>query len=251
VVIAAGSAALVFVLALTEPVAAQPETGSGDRVPSELWRTYPLEPRRGEARIRSAKELEQPQASRPGSDDAPAVRDPEPAEGQRSVNEDGSSAAPAFALFLISLLGLMVVVLVARAGVAVGRHVPDSFARVGSSIASPVRAVAAAPRSRLLRSAVHPAAGPAGARSHRGSAARRHAVRRLSSRAGAEGAAGLGRTGGRVVRLPLRVGAAVGAAVRTASLGVVSKRGEIVLYALVAVASVAVGIALASFLSSG
>jgi hypothetical protein len=223
--------AALFLLGLANPIAAQVQTNSSERGPSELWRTYPLEPREGEARIRSANEPGQPQASRPGSGEAPAVRDGARPEGQPSANRDRQGALPALSLFVLSLVGLIVVVLVARPAVAAGRHVPGSLARFGSALTSPVRSVAARPE--------------------RGTTVRRRALGRPVLPAGAAAGSGLGRAGARAVRLPVRVGATVGAGLRSATVGIVSKRREILWYALAVVASVAVGIALAVFLSSG
>jgi hypothetical protein len=47
----------------------------------------------------------------------------------------------------------------------------------------------------------------------------------------------------------MRVGAAAGAALRSAMVNINSKRGEILLYALIVVASVAVGVGLTLLLS--
>jgi hypothetical protein len=44
------------------------------------------------------------------------------------------------------------------------------------------------------------------------------------------------------MRLPVRVGTTMGATFRSASVGLLSKRGEILFYVLVAIASAAVGI---------
>jgi hypothetical protein len=243
--------AALFLLGLANPIVAQAQTNSSERGPSELWRTYPLEPREGEARIRSANEPDQPQASRPGSGDAPAVREGGRLEGQPSGNRDRQEASPALSLFVLSLVGLIVVVLVARPAMAVGRHVPGSLARFGSALTSPVRSVPAPPRSKFVGSAFRPTAGRAGRRHDRETTVSRRALGRPVLRAGAAAGAGLGRTGARAVRLLVRVGATVGAGLRSATVGIVSKRREILLYALVVVASVAVGIALAVFLSSG
>lgn len=233
---ALGWAALLFLFGPANTAAAQAQTSNRDRLPSELWRTYPLEPRKAEALIRSGNEPDQPQASRPGSGNAPAARDAGRAEEQPSANQDRPAAWPALSLFVLSLVGLIVVVLVARPAVAVGRHVPGSLARFGSAITSPVRSIAAPARPKLAGSALRAAASRTTQRSHRGTAVRLRAI---------------GRTGGRAVRLPVRVGAAVGAALRSASLRIASKSGEILLYAVVVVASVAVGIALTFFVSGG
>jgi hypothetical protein len=249
IVIALGCAALVFMLELAEPVAGHAQTSSRDRVPSELWKTYPLEPRLGDARLRSGNQSDQLQVPLPGLGDAPAGRTTEPVGGRPSASGDGSPVRGALLVLVLSLVGLLVIVLVARPAARVGRHVPASLARFGSAVASPVRSLATAPRPKLAGRTFEAAPGRAPAPARPRTAVRRRASQHLGFRAVGAMGAGLARTGGRAARLPVRVGVAAGAALRSAMVDINSKRGEILLYALIVVASVAVGVGLTLLLS--
>jgi hypothetical protein len=103
-VIVFGCAALVVLLAFAKPATAQGKPSSRDRVPSELWKTYPLEPSEEGARIRSSPESDQPQVSPPSSGNVPAGRD----DGQPSAVGDDSSDPLALSVFFLSLVGLLV-----------------------------------------------------------------------------------------------------------------------------------------------
>jgi hypothetical protein len=210
--LALASVSLVLLLVLN-PAAAQGQPSGRDGGLSELWRTYPLEPREGEARIRSGNESDQSQAPPPSLGNTQAGAD----TGRPPAVGDDSATGLALLLLAFSLIGLTVVVLGAQRAPAVGRHVRGSAARVGSVVVSPVRSPATAARPRPAGSALRPA--PERTR-----------------------ALGLGRTGGKVMRLPVRVGTTMGATFRSASVGLLSKRGEILFYVLVAIASAAVGI---------
>jgi hypothetical protein len=249
-VIAFGCVALVFMLELAEPLAGHAQTSSRNRGLHELWKTYPLEPKTGEARVVPGHQSEQAKVPLPSSGDAPARRTTGPVGGRPSAIEDGSSAPLALWVLALSLVGLIVIVLVARPAATVGRHVPGSLARFGSAIVSPVRSFATVPRPTPPGRAFKAAPGLPPVLSRRGTAVRRLASRQLAFRRAAA-RAGLGRTGGRAAHLPLRVGAAVGAALRSAMVGIYSKRGEILLYALVVVASAAVGVGVTLVLSDG
>lgn len=63
--IALGCVALLVELALAPPVVAQSAASSRDRVPSELWKTYPFDPSRGTARIRAGPEADRQEVSPP------------------------------------------------------------------------------------------------------------------------------------------------------------------------------------------
>lgn len=217
--LALASTSLVLLLVFANAAAAQRQPGS--RGLSELWRTYPLESREGDARIRSGNESDQPQRPPPSSGNALAGPD----AGRPPAAGDDSATRLALLVLFLSLGGLTVVVLAARPAVAAGRGVRGSLARLGPDL------------SRHSRNAQRRTASSSSASGH------------LAFRAGAAVGAGVGRTGGRVVRLPVRAVTAAGATVRSASVGILSKRGEILLYTLVAVASTAVGIGVASLLT--
>jgi hypothetical protein len=223
IVIALACAALVFVLELGGPAAGHAQPSSRDRVLHELWNTYPLEPRTSEARLRSENKSDRLQAQLPRSGGTPAGRSTGFVGGRPPGAGDGSSAPFPLSVLALALVGLIVMALVARSAVTVGRHVPGSVARFGSAVVSPVRSLATVSRPNLAG----------------------------TFRAGATVGAGLGRAGGLVARLPLRVGATVGAVLRSTSVGIFSKRREILFYALVASASVTVGVGVALLLSTG
>jgi hypothetical protein len=103
-VILFGCAALAVLLAFAKPATAQGKPSSRDRVPSELWKTYPLEPSEEGVRTRSSPESDQPQVSPPSSGNVPAGRD----DGQPSAVGDDSSAPLALSVFFLSLVGLLV-----------------------------------------------------------------------------------------------------------------------------------------------
>lgn len=225
IVIALGCAALVFVLELGGPAAGHAQPSSRDRVLHELWNTYPLEPRTSEARLRSEHQSDRLQAQPPRSGGTPAGRSTGFVGGRPSGAGDGSSAPFPLSFLALALVGLIVMALVARSAVTVGRNVPGSVARFGSAVVSPVRSLATVSRPNLGSRGFKPAHG---------------------------------RAPGVVARLPLRVGAAVGAVLRSTSVGVFSKRREIfskrreiLLYVLVAVASVTVGVGVTLLLSGG
>ena len=152
-VIVFGCAALVVLLAFAEPATAQGKPSGRDRVPSELWKTYPLEPSEEGARIRSSPESDRPQVSPTSSGRGPAGRD----DGQPSAVADDSSAPRALSVFLLSLVGLIVVVLVARPAAAVGRRVRSSMTRTAAVVVPPLRSVATVPLSKLAGSSFRPA----------------------------------------------------------------------------------------------
>jgi hypothetical protein len=222
IVIAVGCAALVCLLELGGPAAGHAQPSSRDRVLHELWNTYPLEPRTGEARLRSENQPDGLHAQLPRSGGTPAGRSTGFVGGRPSGVGDGSSAPLPLSVLVLALVGLIAMVLVVRSAAKVGRRMPGSVARFGSAVVSPVRSLATVSRPNLAG----------------------------TFRAGATVGAGLGRTGGVAARLPLRVGAAVGAVLRSTSVGIFSKSGEILLYALVAAASVAVGVGVTLLLSA-
>jgi hypothetical protein len=123
-VIAFGCAALVFMLELAEPLAGHAQTSSRDRMPLELWKTYPLEPRTAEARVLPGNRSEQAKVPLPNSGEAPARRSTGPVGGRPSAIEDGSSAPLALWVVALSLVGLIVIVLVAWPAIEDGSSAP-------------------------------------------------------------------------------------------------------------------------------
>ena len=172
-----------------------------------------------------------------------------PIGGRPSAVGDGSSTPPAPLVLGLSIVGLIVIVLVVRPAATVVRHAPGSLARVGSAVVFPVRPLATVLRPKLAGRAFEAAPGRVHAPPRPGTAVRRRAPRHLDLRGLADMGEGLGRTGVRAARLPLRVCAVVGGALRSAVVGIYSRRGEILLYALAAAASAAVGVGVALLLS--
>jgi hypothetical protein len=161
IVIALGCAALVFVLELGGPAAGHAQPSSRDRLPHELWNTYPLEPRTSEPRLRSENQSDRLPAPLPRSGGTPAGPSTGSVGGRPSGVGDGSSAPLPLSVLALALVGLIGMVLVARAAATVGRHVPGSVARFGSAVVSPVRSLATVSRPSLAGRGFKPAPGRA------------------------------------------------------------------------------------------
>ncbi len=144
--------ALIVVLALAAPPLAHAQTRSDPDTPSELWKTYPLDPSNGKARIQREEDAEQETGPPPptaetgvsnGSNARNVEKEPSPVGGG-----DSDMVQP-LALLGLSLLGLLLLLLVARPAARLVPSVPGSVARFSSALASPVRSVASAPRPKL------------------------------------------------------------------------------------------------------
>jgi hypothetical protein len=126
IVIALGCAALIIVLELGGPAAGHAQPNSGDRGLHELWNMYPLEPKTGEAGLRTENQFDRPQAQLPRSGGTAAGRSTGFVGGRASGVKDGSSVPTALLVLVLSIVGSIVIVLVARPVVTVGRQVPRS-----------------------------------------------------------------------------------------------------------------------------
>ena len=170
-------AVIVAAVALATPVAAGAQAQRGD-VPSKLWKTYPIDPHRGGAPIRSGSEvdaLRPPQRPSIGGHDATATsrggvpaRRPE-AASRESAKDPVSDPVPFLAIalsaFPVALLLVMIFVL-AFAGGAANRPRPRT--PVASAVASSVHpgagsAASARPRGPTSERTVSPPQ-PRGAR---------------------------------------------------------------------------------------
>ncbi|HSJ92405.1 MAG TPA: hypothetical protein VK896_00095, partial [Gaiellaceae bacterium] len=134
-VAAAGSLAAVVALAGSAPAGAQTETGGA---PTELWRTYPVDPHEGQAPLRAGNGSEEP---------AGAQRDPGATNGTDATSRDGAPVAepdgegagePAV---LVAVVGVAVLLSGLLMVLAVGRRVIGAAPAV-----SPARAGGREPR---------------------------------------------------------------------------------------------------------
>jgi hypothetical protein len=204
--------ALVLAVDFAKPPPAQAQDRGNADTPSKLWRTYPLDPSKGKAPI--AKEPEPHRGLPPRSMDrgvSPGTDAGDAAQPSEVGGHDSRALEP-LALFALTFLGLLLFVLVALPIARMIPSVPHSLARVGSALASPVRAVASVPRH-------------------------------SSSSAACDGAA-LSAVRPTGIRPGSRLIAPLGHAVRFLS----SKRHQIVLYALVVLTSATLGVAVALLL---
>ncbi|MDQ3865468.1 MAG: hypothetical protein M3304_01380 [Actinomycetota bacterium] len=267
---------LVLVLVLVQAPPAQGQNRGGSDVPSELWKTYPLDPSHGKARIRTeeqngtgeenqtGEEIEPEQSS--GQPPAATTEQPpagtstsrgtEVRDGENepsSAGVDDSRTLQMLAVLVLSLVALLVALLVAPPAVRRMAAVPGSLARRGS--ASPLRSGAGAARpkagARSLGSStttVRPAAAPAVGASRVVAAPRAGRVTRSSRRV-------------RQVALPTasyatapfralgRVAAAVATGLANVAELVSSRRYHILLYSVAVLAAASLGFVVSLFLN--
>lgn len=114
--LAAVSATLALACAFAQPPPADAQTRGGrdDRVPSELWRTYPLDPSNGSATIETEEPARPPSApvERP-SEGSSEERQDGAGEGSRGSAESGSRAGVAVTV-AIAALGILASLFVLR-----------------------------------------------------------------------------------------------------------------------------------------
>ncbi len=244
---------LVLAVGLAEALPAQAQGQRNDRTPSKLWKTYPLDPSKGKAPLRRAREPESHRVGPPSSVDTgvSAGTDVRDARQPSEVGGDDPRLLELLTLYVLGVLGLLLLVLV---GTRIAPSVANSFARVGSLVASPMRAVASVPRHRPLpRGAARAAttvprhalrAGRRAPASPLGFVASRwRALRNVSSSAASHGAASVA-----APSIFARLGSGVAAALRRGVCFLFFKRYQIALYAFVVVAGVTLGAAIALFL---
>jgi hypothetical protein len=250
IAIALGCVVLAFVLVLAGPAVAGPKQRSQDRVPRQLWKTYPFDPSHGKAQLRKGTEADRQQAAQPPAVDT-TTTGPETrgAEGQPSDVDDRSSEMRILALFAVSLVGLFVLVVVLRSVAVMARNLPSPLMRFRPGVPSRLRSSATPPPRKLARGSRLPIASRHRAVSH--SPALRWSrlmprlsasVKRLGTRTAGAGAA--------AVRAPVRVGAPFGAGLRWAAVGIFSKRGEILIYFMVILTGIAIGVGVSLLLSN-
>ena len=153
----AAAALLVVGVVVATPVAAGAQTQREAQAPSELWKTYPIDPHRGRAPIQSGNEAD---VTRPpqrpsvgGRDSAPTFRPDAPAQrpnvvSPEPVTNSSSAGVLAIALFVIPVALLLVVLFVpALAGPLAS--MPRPRTGLGSALASRVdRGAGSARRAR-------------------------------------------------------------------------------------------------------
>ena len=266
---------LVLVLVLAEPPAAQGQNRGGSRVPSQLWKTYPLDPSHGKARIRTDEQNGTGEETAPeqgsgqppagtteqpaGTTQQPAGTSPAPGRDVRGEDEPSSGLGldsrtlQMVAVLVVSLLALLVVLLVARPVARRVATVPSALARRGS--ASPVRTGTSAPgpkfRAGSLGSStttVRPAATPA-VEGARVVAARRPGIVTRSWRRMRELALRTASYATAPFRALRRVGTAVATGVEQAADVLSSRRYQILLYSVAVLAAASLGFVVSLFLN--
>jgi hypothetical protein len=122
--IALGCAALLLVLALASPLLAQSDARSRDRVPSQLWKTYPLDPSKGKARIHAGNEAEGQEVSPPSAGETSSA--PPEAAGhfkeQPAAVGDARSRTMMVPLIILGLSALVLAALLLSRAVSVARN---------------------------------------------------------------------------------------------------------------------------------
>ncbi len=267
---------LVLVLVLAQPPAAQGQNGGGSRVPSQLWKTYPLDPSHGKARLRTDEQNGTGEETAPeqgsgqppvGTTQQPAGTTEQPASGTstspgREVideNEPSSGVGgdsrtlQTLAVLVASLVALLVVLFVARPAAKRVAAIPSALTRRGS--ASPVRSGTGPPSPKFRAASlgsgtttVQPAATPAvgGARVV---AARRPGVVTRSWRRMRELALRTASYSTAPFRALRRVGTAVATGVEQAADVVSSRRYQILLYSVAVLAAASLGFVVSLFLN--
>ncbi|MDQ3890029.1 MAG: hypothetical protein M3312_05705 [Actinomycetota bacterium] len=248
--------ALALALALAHGAGAQAQGRGNDGV-SRLWKTFPLDPHRGKARIQRGKEG-QTNPAPPATSTAPRApggSDVRNAEQQPSEGRGGASGRPEpLTLVVLAFLGLVLVALVVVPVARMGAAVPDSLARAGSVVVSPARALASVPRRKRLLASRRAARRRARAGEQGTTAPPRSRSSSLPSLSGPIARAGSSALAGAraLAALPPALLAAVAglAVVISRALRLVlSRRYQIALYAFVALGSASLGVAIALLLS--
>lgn len=248
IAIALGCMGLVLLFAVRTPAIADAQTRGRDRVPSQLWRTYPLDPSRGQARIRGWTEADRQQAAEPNSvQTTPIGAKARDAEAQPSHADDDSPSMRTLAMIGFSLLALLglVTLLVARYSTIPARNSSGGLIGVRGAI-SPSRSRAAIPHRRLEPSSPMPTTcrwSPASRRSRR-------PIRLASTLVGGSKRLGLrgASYGATAVHAPVRAGARGAAGLRWVALELFSQRWTILFGVLVILVSAAIGIGVSYFL---
>jgi hypothetical protein len=231
---------IALVIALTRPDVARAQARGEDRVPSQLWKTYPLDPSEGKARLRTGTQPERQGVSPPDSVGG-SVRGAE--QGQPARVGNANSDPLKLALLALLFLGLLLLVLVARPMATMAASLTSSLARFGAATASPLRSVAIVSRpSRSGRPFRLTVTRRKRAISRASAALRAWLITRTSHVVGSFA----GRTASHafaVLGFAYRATAAVATGLLWGAVYVISKRYHIFLYALVALTSAALGIA--------
>jgi hypothetical protein len=252
IAIALGCMVLALLFTLNAPAIADAETRGRDRVPSQLWRTYPLDPGKEQARIRGGTEADGQRGEPYPVQTTPIGAKARDAQAQPSRVDDGSTDMRKLAMLGLSLLALLglVILLVARYPAVLARNAPGRLMHVRAAVISPSWSGAGAPHRRLAPSSLVP-------KMHRQSAAlrwaRRLPMQLISTLVGVSKQFGLRATSyaAAAMRAPVRAGAGTAHGLRFVALTLFLYRREILFYAIVILVSAAVGIGISYFLSSG
>jgi hypothetical protein len=242
--IALGCMVLALLLALNAPAMADAQTRGRDRVPSQLWSTYPLDPGKGQARIRTGTEANGERGEPYSVRTTPIGAKARDTQAQPSRVDDGSSTdmrrLAMLGLSLLALLGL-VIVLFARYPAVLARNAPGRLMHVRAAGILRSRSGAAARHRRLALSSSMPSMPRQRAAPRRG---RRLPMRLSSALAGGSKQFGLRAMwyAAAAMHAPVRAGAGATDGLRSVAHGLFSQRRTILFYAIVILVGAAVGI---------
>ena len=248
--------ALALALAFAHGAEAQAQGRGSDGV-SKLWKTYPLDPTRGKARIQRGNEGHTSPAPPPTSTVSPARGGSDVRNAEQQPSEGGARASgrpEPLTLVVLTFLGLVLVALVVIPVARMGAAVPGSLGRVGSAVVAPARALAGVSRrKRPLASRRSPRRRPPQEEAET-AAPRPLRPRSLPSLSRPLGRAWSSAVNGAraLAALPRALAAAVAGLAVVISHAVrlvLSKRYQIALYAFVALGSASLGVAIALLLS--
>jgi hypothetical protein len=244
IAIAFGCMVLALLFALNAPAIADAQTRGRDRVPSQLWSTYPLDAGKGQARIRTGTEVNGQRGEPHFVQTTPIGATARDAQAQPSRVDDGSSTdmrrLAMLGLSLLALLGL-VIVLFARYPAVLARNAPGRLMHVRAAGISPSRFGAAARHRRLALSSSMPSMRRQRAAPRSG---RRLPMRLISTLAGGSKQFGLRAMSyaAAAMHAPVRVGAGATDRLRSVAHELFSQRWTILFYAIVILVSAAAGI---------
>jgi hypothetical protein len=155
--IAHGCLALLLVLGLALPMGAQARARNADRVPAELWRTYPLQPVRGAARIRTGVEPDRFEASGRSSVDSRFVEEDGRSAGQSAPVGDASPDTVVLTLLVLAAIAVLAIVIVLITLRTEAGAFLSALARLRTAGIAPLRSLSTVPRPSSNRRPVRPA----------------------------------------------------------------------------------------------
>jgi hypothetical protein len=242
---------LALLFALNAPAIADAQTRGRDRVPSQLWSTYPLDPGKGKARIGGGTEANGQRGEPYSVQTTPIGAKARDAQAQPSRVDDGSTDMRTLAMLGLSLLALLglVILLVARCPAVLARNAPGRPMHVRAAVISPSRSGAGAPHRRLAPRSSMPSM-----RRQRADLRWSHRLpmQLISTLVGGSKQFGLRATSyaAATMHAPVRARAGAAAGLRFVALWLFSHRSEILVYVIVILVSAATGIGVSYLLGS-